>query len=199
MTGYSDRVNHALAYAAKHHDQQVRKGTRMPYETHAANVGLILTRYGCDEDTVIAGILLHVVEDASHEPHAFPTTAQRVADKFGDVPLRIAQAVVERMVDDDDVELAAAERRSDVLRRLGEADERARWLFAADKVHGAGTLLADLRRTSFPDAVWSRVSPGRERTVQWYQRCAAELARVGFDAPIMGELQALVTALERVA
>ena len=28
MNGYSDRINHALAFAAKHHDQQVRRGTR---------------------------------------------------------------------------------------------------------------------------------------------------------------------------
>ena len=33
ITGYSDRINHALAFAAKHHDQQVRKGTRLPYLT----------------------------------------------------------------------------------------------------------------------------------------------------------------------
>ena len=58
ITGYSDRINHALAFAAKHHDQQVRKGTRLPYVTHPANVAVILTRYGQDDDTVIAGILV---------------------------------------------------------------------------------------------------------------------------------------------
>ena len=57
ITGYSDRINHALAFAAKHHDQQVRKGTRLPYLTHPANVAIILTRYGRDEATVVAGIL----------------------------------------------------------------------------------------------------------------------------------------------
>src|SRR5688572_7634594 len=36
--GYSDRVNHALAFAAKYHDQQVRKGLRAPYFTQPANV-----------------------------------------------------------------------------------------------------------------------------------------------------------------
>ena len=41
--GYSDRVNHALAFAAKHHDQQVRRGTRAPYATHPANVAIILS------------------------------------------------------------------------------------------------------------------------------------------------------------
>ena len=33
MAGYSDPINHAFAFAAKHHDQQVRKGTRYPYLT----------------------------------------------------------------------------------------------------------------------------------------------------------------------
>src|SRR6478672_4460651 len=48
-TGYSDRINHALAFAAKHHDQEVRKGTRLPYVTRPANVAIILARYDQDE------------------------------------------------------------------------------------------------------------------------------------------------------
>jgi len=43
VTGYSDVINHALAFAAKHHDRQVRKGTKLPYLTHPANVAIILT------------------------------------------------------------------------------------------------------------------------------------------------------------
>ena len=61
--GYSDKINHAFAFAAKHHDRQVRKGTKLPYLTHPANVALILTRYGQADDTVVAGILHDVIED----------------------------------------------------------------------------------------------------------------------------------------
>ena len=61
VNGYSDVINHALAFAAKHHDRQVRKGTRLPYLTHPANVALILTRDGRDTDTVVAGILHDVI------------------------------------------------------------------------------------------------------------------------------------------
>lgn len=67
MTGYSDRINHALAFAAKHHDQLVRRGTRPPYFTQPANIAVILTRYGLDEASVTAGILLEVVEDYARE------------------------------------------------------------------------------------------------------------------------------------
>ena len=63
QSGYSDAINHAFAFAAKHHDRQVRKGTKLPYLTQPANVAVILTRYECDEDTVVAGILHDVVQD----------------------------------------------------------------------------------------------------------------------------------------
>src|SRR3979411_569773 len=63
IRGYSDRINHAFAFAAKHHDRMVRKGTRLPYLTHPANVAVILTRYGQDEQTIVSGILHDVIED----------------------------------------------------------------------------------------------------------------------------------------
>ena len=81
-TGYSDRINHALAFAAKHHDQQVRKGTRLPYLTHPANVAIILTRYGQDDDTVVAGILHDVIEDCVRDGFTRDMLETRIADKF---------------------------------------------------------------------------------------------------------------------
>src|SRR5437773_11179941 len=83
INGYSDRINHALAFAAKHHDQQVRKGTKLPYLTHPANVAVILTRYGRDEHTIVAGILHDVVEDCVRDGYTRAMLEQRVGDKFG--------------------------------------------------------------------------------------------------------------------
>src|SRR3569832_1854911 len=83
MTGYSDRINHAFAFAAKHHDPQVRKGTRLPYLTHPANVAIILTRYGQDDQTVVAGILHDVIEDCVREAYTQEMLEQRIGDKFG--------------------------------------------------------------------------------------------------------------------
>ncbi len=195
-TGYSDRINHALAFAAKHHDRQVRKGTRLPYLTHPANVAIILTRYGRDDQTVVAGILHDVIEDCVRESYTREMLEQRIGDKFGIDVLDTVLAVTHRRIDDDGIELSTDEKRDDYLERLASASDAARWVCAADKLHNGSTILADLRRTIDPGTVWSRFSGGRESTLRWYRRVYERLAELGFDAPIMTELGTVVTELE---
>ena len=194
--GYSDRINHAFAFAAKHHDRQVRKGTKLPYLTHPANVAVILTRYGQDEDTIVAGILHDVVEDCVRDGYTREMLEERIAEKFGEDVLAIVLAVTERRLDDEGVEFSREERKSDYLERLTNANEAARWVCAADKIHNGSSLLSDLRRTGFPDMVWSRFNQGREGTIRWYRRVYERLKEVGFDAAILEELQDVVRELE---
>lgn len=199
MTGYSDRINHALAFAAKHHDRQVRKGTRLPYLTQPPNVAIILTRYGQDESTVVAGILHDVVEDCVREEYTRQDLEQRIAEKFGPEVLASIISVTNRRKDDDGVEFSAEERREDFLARLAGASEAARWVCAADKVHNIRSLIADLSRTIDRDAVWSRFAAGREGTVRWYRAVHDRLAELGFSAPIMDELRVAVEELEAIS
>lgn len=199
MTGYSDRINHALAFAAKHHDRQVRKGTRLPYLTQPPNVAIILTRYGRDEGTIVAGILHDVVEDCVKEAYTRTDLEQRIAEKFGGDVLQSILSVTQRRKDDDGVEFSAEERREDCLERLAVAGEAGRWVCAADKLHNVRSLLADLQRTVDQDAVWSRFAAGRDGTVRWYRAVYERLAAVGFDAPIMAELRIAVEELEEIS
>jgi (p)ppGpp synthase/HD superfamily hydrolase len=198
MNGYSDRVNHALAFAAKHHDQQVRKGTRAPYSTLPANLAIILTRYGCDEDTVTAGILLEVVEDYSRQSSPADVLRHRVGDKFGERALELAQMVTERRTDDEGLELSPEERRADLLERLGKASADGQVLAAAEALHGAGTLLADLRRTVEVQSVWGRVPGGKDRILETYRRLHDRLAGAGLRAAVLDELRETITALETI-
>ncbi len=196
VPGYSDRVNHALAFAAKHHDREVRKGTRAPYFTAPANVAVILTRYDCDEDTVVAGVLRHAVEDMLRDGASEDGVHERLADKFGPDAVEAVLHVARRRFDDDGVELSHEEQKHDTLDRLASASDAARWAFAAHEVHDAATLLADLRRTSFPDSVWQRVAEGPVGRVRWYHDAAARLAAVGFHAGIIDELRGAAAALD---
>jgi (p)ppGpp synthase/HD superfamily hydrolase len=194
--GYSDAVNHAFAFAAKHHDRQVRKGTKLPYLTHPANVAVILTRYGQDERTVVAGILHDVVEDCVRDGFTGEMLEQRIGEKFGEDVLSTLLAVTYRKIDDDGVELSGEERKEDYLQRLANADQSALWVCAADKVHNANSMLSDLRRTVDPNSVWSRVSGGRQGSVKWYRDVLTRLEEINFNAPIVDELRAVVIALE---
>lgn len=195
--GYSDSINHAFAFAAKHHDRQVRKGTKLPYLTHPANIAVILSRYGQDDETVVAGILHDVVEDCVRDGYTREMLEQRIGEKFGDGVLKTVLAVTNRRVDDDGVELSSEERKTDYLERLADANDAARWVCAADKVHNANSILSDLRRTGDPDSVWSRFNVGKSGTLKWYRDVLARLREVGFNEPILDELEEAVSGLEK--
>lgn len=199
MNGYSDVINHAFAFAAKHHDQQVRKGTKLPYLTHPANVAVILTRYGQDDQTVVAGILHDVVEDCVRDGFTQPMLEQRIGDKFGADVLQTVLAVTYRRHDEEGVELSSLEKKTDYLERLGTAGDRARWVCAADKLHNVSSILADLARTLDSATIWSRFGGGRPATVSWYRAVHDRLLEVGFSGEIMKELATVTSELERRA
>ena len=199
VNGYSDVINHALAFAAKHHDRQVRKGTRLPYLTHPANVALILTRYGRDTETVVAGILHDVIEDCVRDGYSREMLEQRIGDKFGAKVLDTVLAVTYRRNDDDGVELSGDDRKTDYLERLSGASEEARWVCAADKIHNASSIVADLRRTVDTETIWSRFGGGRAGTGRWYRQVYERLREVGFDAAIMAELDRASSELQELA
>lgn len=197
MTGYSDRINHALAFAAKHHDRQVRKGTRLPYITHPANVAIILARYGQPDDVVIAGILHDVVEDCMRENWTQEMLEERIGEKFGADVLETVLMVSHRKVDDDGNEMDKQERNADYLTRLATASDAARWVCAADKIHNASSILADLRRTVDPESVWGRFNAGKEGTIQWYRTVHDRLQKLSFSGAILDELRSVAEALEQ--
>lgn len=199
VTGYSDVINHAFAFAAKHHDRQVRKGTKLPYLTHPANVAVILTRYGRDNDTIVAGILHDVIEDCVRDGYTRAMLEQRIGDKFGEKVLDTVLGVTYRRQDDDGIELSSEERKTDYLNRLSTASEAARWVCAADKIHNASSIISDLRRTVDSTSVWNRFGGGKSGTAGWYRRVYERLREVGFDAPIMSELDQVSKELEELA
>jgi len=199
VTGYSDVINHALAFAAKHHDRQVRKGTKLPYLTHPANVAIILTRYGLGNDTIVAGILHDVIEDCVRDGYTREMLEQRIGDKFGPNVLDTILAVTYRRHDDEGVELSGEDRKTDYLERLLKANEDARWICAADKIHNASSIISDLGRTVDREAVWARFGGNRTATARWYRQVYERLAEVGFTAPIMNELNEVTAELQKLA
>ena len=88
---------------------------------------------------MVAGILHDVIEDCVRDGYTRDMLESRVADKFGTNVLSTVLAVTSRKYDDDGTEMSSEERKDDYLARLSNANARARWVCAADKVHNAST------------------------------------------------------------
>ena len=97
MHGYSDRINHAFAFAAKYYNVLAPAGAGMDYLAHPANVAVILARYGCEQVTIVAGILHHVLEESP--PDRWPVLERKIGEKFGPVALAVAKDAIEPKYD----------------------------------------------------------------------------------------------------
>jgi hypothetical protein len=94
--------------------------------------------------------------------------------------------------------LSPEKRRDDLLDRLARSDEEGQILAAAKALHGAGTLLADLRRTVDVQSVWTRVSGGRDRTIDAYRRLYERFGDFNLRSPIIAELGETVDSLSAI-
>ena len=85
----SDRLLRAINAAAWAHDGQLRKGTEIPYISHAfAVMYLVSQQPGVDEDTQIAALFHDVLEDASER-----YSAVTMEEEFGEDVVEIVQWV----------------------------------------------------------------------------------------------------------
>jgi (p)ppGpp synthase/HD superfamily hydrolase len=147
----------------------------------------------------VAGILHDVIEDNVRDGYTPEDLEERVGAKFGPEVLATALAVTERRMNNEGVEMSADQRRDDYIERLGRASESARWVCAADQLHNSNGVITDLKRTAYPETVWARSGRAADATVEWYRRVYDRLVEVGFQAPIMAELNHAVLALEAAA
>ena len=71
-------IDLAIEVAIKAHQNQVRKGTDIPYITHPLAVGIILAKAGCSDEVIIAGILHDTLEDISSFPKRGNSRRRRI-------------------------------------------------------------------------------------------------------------------------
>ncbi len=193
--GYSDRVAHALAFAAKHGAPRVRPGSTGAHLTHPANVAIILARYGCDETCLVAGVLGYLVNEA--EASRQGELRRRVAEKFGDKVAEVVDQVFEPRYDARGKQRGWKAWKMDFLANLALAEPRALEVCSATQIHLCGTMLADLRRLGIE--YLSQFAPASaEEIVWWYGELTAALARhpVGPRPGMLDELRQLSGRLE---
>lgn len=170
MTGYSDPINHALAFAAKYYVPRSRKGTALSYLTHPSHTGLILARYGCDEHTIIAGILHPVL--AETRPDSQHLLRHKVADKFGSVVITVLSDACEPRHDGKGALRPWTVYKLEYLGQLARASNRALEVCTASEIHHCGSLIADVRRLGAE--YLSSISLANSEQLLWWYRSLLE-------------------------
>jgi hypothetical protein len=148
------RFQQALEFAALAHQNQLRKGTAIPYITHPVAVVWILQSAGCEEDVIIAGLLHDVVEDAQ-------VSLDLLCDRFGE---RVAGIIKD--CSEADKTLPWIKRKEQTIEHLFNCDDDCRAVAAADKLHNAQCMLADLK--THGNALWTRFKQGRHHQAWYY-------------------------------
>ena len=182
------RFEGALAYAARLHAAQRRKGTAIPYVSHLLAVTAIVLENGGDEDEAIAALLHDAVEDQGGKSRLV-----EIRNWFGP---RVAR-IVEACTDADTLPKPPWRRRKEIyIKHLREAPRDVLLVSAADKLHNARAILADVRRDG--NRVWERFNGGKEGTL-WYYRTLFEVFRELGPRPMAVELGRVVEQLGRLA
>ena len=196
MHGYSDRINHSFAFAAKYYGAVAPVGAGMDYLAHPANVAIILARYGCEQVTIVAGILHHVLEEA--EPARRPVLERKIGDKFGPVALAIAKDALEPKYDIRGTERSWQAGKQEYLAQLAAAEPRALDICVADELHACGSTITALRRLGV-EYLRALSRAGSAQTVWWY-RSMLEILEARPDWPrreMLSELRLMSTDLVR--
>lgn len=182
MHAFSPRYDAALAFAARTHRDQVRKGSDIPYIAHVVHVSILLLRHGFGEDLAIAGLLHDVVEDCG-------VALDTIAEAFGAEVARLVEAVSEQKTAAG-VELPWEQRKATKLAHLRAGGPDVAALKAADAIHNARSIVADFEQIG--PAVWNRFKRGAEPTLGYY-RAILDAVRLALgDHPIVTELAAAV-------
>lgn len=182
----SPLFSEALVFAAMLHRGQHRKGTAVPYISHPLAVAALVLENGGAEEEAIAALLHDCAEDCGGAP-----TLDRIRIQFGDAVADIVADCTDTMEQPKPDWLT---RKQAYLSQIPHESESSRLVSLADKVHNAGTILADLQ--SEGDSVWNRFRRGKAGTL-WYYRALAEAFTGTGPASLASQLDSIVTAIER--
>jgi GTP pyrophosphokinase len=184
----SARFEEALAFAARLHKSQVRKGSDVPYVAHLLGVASLVLEHGANEDEAIAALLHDAIEDQGGAE-----AREEIRRRFGDV----VTAIVDGCTDADVAPKPPWRGRKEAyIARIAGESPSVRLVSTADKVHNARSMLADYRAVG--ESLWARFKGGRGGTL-WYYRALVDAFRQAGSSPLVDELDRVVSELEQLS
>jgi len=167
----TDRYREAMHFAFDVHRTQLRKGSGIPYIAHLLAVTALVLEDGGTEDEAIAALLHDAIEDRPDEGR----TAHEIRTRFGEPVLHIVEALTDTI---DGAERGAGSwraRKEVYLERLPKKTAPTLRVAAADKLHNARAILADLEAEG--DALWERFNAPKHDQLWYYRELCAAFGR----------------------
>lgn len=154
-------IGEAVAFAAKAHEGQFRKGTSVPYITHPLEAAVIVAAITDDEELISAAALHDVIEDAG-------VKYEELKERFG---LRVADLV---RSESEDKSRTWEERKTTAIRNVGRAGHDVKILTLADKLSNMRSTAKDYLLIG--DRIWNRFNEKhKERQADYYLGMAEAL------------------------
>lgn len=185
---YGDKFEDALTYAARLHRDQTRKGANVPYVTHLLAIASIVGESGGTEDEVVAALLHDAPEDRGGRKRL-----EDIRARFGDGVADIVDGCTDTY---EDPKPDWRPRKETYVAHVREVPAPVQLVSAADKLHNARSILADLR--SLGDELWDRFTGGKEGTL-WYYRALVEAFEAAGTNAVVEELDRVVREIEALS
>ena len=151
------RFNDAFCYAHRLHQNQLRKGTTIPYISHLMAVSALIVEHGGDENQAVAGLL----HDAAEDQGGTETLAEIQAN-FGGA---VADIVADCTDGWGEPKPPWRARKEAYLKTLPHKPKASLLVSLADKTHNAEAILFDYRVLGA--TLWDRFNGGADGT-RWY-------------------------------
>lgn len=158
-SNFSDKIFHAIEFAARAHQGQFRKGTKIPYIVHPIGVMRILIDHNCPPEVVIAGILHDTVEDST-------VTLIDIAKHFGSEVRDLVEFASEPDKSD-----TWENRKQHTINVIKTASLNALFVISADKLDNLTSIYEDFLKSG--ELFWHRFNRPKEKQ-HWYFRSVAE-------------------------
>lgn len=153
-------INKAVIFCLKAHAGQCRKGTDIPYATHPLNVGMILTRFNCPENLIVAGLLHDCIEDTS-------VTFEDLKREFNETIADLVQGCSEKDKSD-----TWKNRKQHTVEYLKTASDEVCIVSCADKQHNLVSLIDDYKK--YGEVLWKRFNASKQDQL-WYYSSLGEV------------------------
>jgi (p)ppGpp synthase/HD superfamily hydrolase len=192
--GFHGDFEKALAFAARLHAEQLRKGTEIPYISHLIAVAGIVLDNGGGRDEAIAALLHDAIEDQSAtHPEGASGLRQEIRSQFGERVLEIVESCTDA---ETTPKPPWTERKQAYITHIEQASDAARLVSCADKLHNARAIVSDLRVLG--NGLWSRFAGGKEGSLWYYRKLADVFLRLG-PRELSDELDRTVVEMFRLA